>query len=129
MLVSVGMDLLFVYGTLRSAFQNRYARLLAEEGKLLGSARVRGRLYDLGRYPGMELSSAPEERVAGELYELRAGARTLEILDEYEGDEFTRMTVGALLDTGEQMAVWVYVYNRPVAGERRILSGDYLIGR
>jgi gamma-glutamylcyclotransferase (GGCT)/AIG2-like uncharacterized protein YtfP len=120
------MNHLFVYGTLRSRFQNRYARMLAEEGRLLGGAQVLGRLYDLGRYPGMEQSSAPEERVAGELYELRDGALTLGALDEYEGAEFTRVTATVHLESGEQMAAWVYVYNRPVAGERRILSGDYL---
>jgi gamma-glutamylcyclotransferase (GGCT)/AIG2-like uncharacterized protein YtfP len=117
---------LFVYGTLRSAFQNEYARLLAAGGTLLGGARIHGRIYDIGRYPGLLLSSAPQEWVTGEVYRLHDAGATLEILDRYEGDEFTRVNGGVVLDTGEQLPAWVYVYNRPVAEERRILSGDYL---
>ena len=120
------MDRLFVYGTLRSVFQNEFARLLAEGESLLGGARIRGRLYDIGRYPGLVLSSAAEESVAGEVYRLRDAERTLAILDRYEGADFTRVTGDVLLDIGEQAPAWVYVYNRPVDEKRRILSGDYL---
>jgi gamma-glutamylcyclotransferase (GGCT)/AIG2-like uncharacterized protein YtfP len=120
------MDRLFVYGTLRPVFHNEFARLLAEGESLLGGARVHGRLYDIGRYPGLVLSSAPEEWALGEVYRLRDADRTLEILDRYEGADFTRVTGDVLLDTGEQLPAWVYVYNRPVDEQRRILSGDYL---
>jgi gamma-glutamylcyclotransferase (GGCT)/AIG2-like uncharacterized protein YtfP len=125
------MNHLFVYGTLRSGFQNQYARLLAEEETLLGRARIRGKLYDIGRYPGLVLSSAPQELVIGEVYRLQDPDRTLATLDRYEGAEFTRVAATILLEAGEleageQLPAWVYVYNRPVAEGSRILSGDYL---
>lgn len=120
------MDRLFVYGTLRSVFQNEFARLLAEGENLLGGGRVHGRLYDIGRYPGLVLSSAAEEWAVGEVYRLRDADRTLAILDRYEGADFTRVSGDVLLDTGEPSPAWVYVYNRPVDEQRRILSGNYL---
>jgi len=120
------MDCLFVYGTLRSVFQNEFARLLAEEETLLGRGRIHGTLYDMGRYPGVVLSSAPQEWVVGEVYRLHDPDRTLAILDRYEGAEFARVAAAILLEAGDQLPAWVYVYIRPVAGERRILSGDYL---
>jgi len=119
------MDHLFVYGTLRSGFQNEFARLLAERETLLGGARIHGKLYDIGRYPGLVLSPAPEEWAIGEVFRLHDADRTLAILDQYEGGEFTRVTATILMEAGEQLA-WVYVYNGQVAEERRILSGDYL---
>jgi gamma-glutamylcyclotransferase (GGCT)/AIG2-like uncharacterized protein YtfP len=120
------MDRLFVYGTLRSVFQNEFARLLAEGENLLGGGRVHGKLYDIGRYPGLVLSSAAEEWAVGEVYRLRDADRTLAILDRYEGADFTRVSGDVLLDTGEPSPAWVYVYNRPVDEQRRILSGNYL---
>jgi gamma-glutamylcyclotransferase (GGCT)/AIG2-like uncharacterized protein YtfP len=120
------MDRLFVYGTLRSVFQNEFARLLAEGENLLGGGRVHGKLYDIGRYPGLVLSSAAEEWAVGEVYRLRDADRTLAILDRYEGADFTCVSGDVLLDTGEQSPAWVYVYNRPVDEQRRILSGNYL---
>jgi len=122
------MDYLFVYGTLLSALQNEFARLLAERETLLGRARIHGKLYRLGRYPGLLLSSAPDEWVVGEVYQLRHGAPTLATLDQYEGAEFTRVTATVFPETGEPLAAWVYVYNRPVTEAQRILSGDYLGG-
>jgi len=120
------MDRLFVYGTLRSQFTNQYARLLAERGTLGGRARIQGKLYDLGPYPGMVLSSDPEDLVIGEIHRLRDPAETLAILDEYEGAPYTRVTAQAQAESAESIDVWVYTYNLPVTEAQRILSGDYL---
>jgi gamma-glutamylcyclotransferase (GGCT)/AIG2-like uncharacterized protein YtfP len=121
------MHHLFVYGTLRSALPNEFARLLAEHEILLGPARIQGRLYHLGRFPGLVLSDAAGEWVIGELYRFRDGSSTLAALDRYEGPDFTREAAAALLETGERLPAWVYVYNRPVPEQSRILSGDYLM--
>jgi gamma-glutamylcyclotransferase (GGCT)/AIG2-like uncharacterized protein YtfP len=125
---------LFVYGTLRRGLPNQFARLLAQQETWLGRARIQGRLYRLDRYPGLTLSSAPEEWAIGEVYRLHDAQRTLAILDDYEGcgplnplpHEYARVTATVLLETGTPVPVWVYVYNWPVAEERRILSGDWL---
>ena len=125
---------LFVYGTLRRGFPNQFARLLAEQETWLGRARMPGRLYRFDRYPGMTLSSAPEEWVTGEVFCLQDPARTLTILDDYEQcgpnnplpHEYLRVTATAWLETGPKVSAWVYLYNWPTTEEQRILSGDWL---
>jgi gamma-glutamylcyclotransferase (GGCT)/AIG2-like uncharacterized protein YtfP len=124
---------LFVYGTLRRAFQNPYAKLLSENATFLGAARIPGRLYRVRHFPGVRLSLESDEWVVGELYELRDPASMLATLDEYEGSnrvdrppEFQRVLTTAILEGGAALRAWIYVYNWPVAEERRILSGDFL---
>lgn len=124
---------LFVYGTLRRAFQNPHARLLSKNATFLGQARIRGRLYRVRQYPGVLLCPGIEEWVIGDLYELHDPNPMLTALDEYEGcsggdqpTEFQRVLTTATLEKGATLPAWVYVYNWPVAEERRILSGDFL---
>ncbi len=120
---------LFVYGTLRRGFENRYARLLDRSARYLGPARVLGRLYDLGRYPGIQLQMEPEEWVTGDLFRLRNAAATLDVLDEYEGPAFERVAATAIRPNGARTRCWVYEYRRPLPQDRRILSGDYTVHR
>src|SRR5580692_7203168 len=49
---------LFVYGTLRKGSGNPHARRLAEHAEWAGPGRIPGRLYRLGRYPGLKLLRA-----------------------------------------------------------------------
>ena len=115
-----------MYGTLRRGFDNRYARLLDRSAEYLGTARMEGRLYNLGRYPGIRLKTGLEDWVSGEVFQLRNPAATLPVLDLYEGPEFARALAGALLANGERRQCWVYEYTLPVGEERRIVSGDFL---
>jgi gamma-glutamylcyclotransferase (GGCT)/AIG2-like uncharacterized protein YtfP len=125
---------LFVYGTLRSGFANHFARQLAAQSEFLGPARVEGRLYRLGHYPGAIPSGGSGDCVAGELYRLHDPAATLAVLDRYEGcgpddpppSEFIRLQVPAILASGEAISAWFYAYNCPVTEDRRIPSGDFL---
>jgi gamma-glutamylcyclotransferase (GGCT)/AIG2-like uncharacterized protein YtfP len=117
---------LFVYGTLRRGFENRYARLLERSAAYLGTARVQGRLYDLGRYPGIQLQAGLDEWVTGDLFRLRKAAETLDVLDRYEGPAFERVAATAVLPNGDRRRCWVYEYRLPAPQDRRILSGDYL---
>jgi gamma-glutamylcyclotransferase (GGCT)/AIG2-like uncharacterized protein YtfP len=116
---------LFVYGTLRRGYSNRYARLLDRSAQYLGTARIQGRLYDLGRYPGVHLQAAADEWVTGDLFRLRNADATLLALDEYEGPAFERVPAMAVLPAGDRVRIWVYEYKFAVAEDRRILSGDY----
>lgn len=125
---------LFVYGTLLSAFANPYARRLRKQAVLLGPARMRGRLYTLGAYPGMKRSLDPADWVIGELYRLDQPARLLAFLDAYEVcdprdgafREFGRITATAYLLGGRRMAAWVYLYGRPVDRAWKVADGDYV---
>ena len=73
-------DHLFVYGTLMSAAKSRLGRgeraRLFREGRSLGAAFARGRLYDLGRYPGMTDPHGPRELVHGEVVRLDDPSRS-----------------------------------------------------
>ena len=117
---------LFVYGTLRRGFDNRYARLLERSARYLGLARVQGRLYDLGRYPGIQLQAEIDEWVTGDLFHLRTPSATFADLDEYEGPEFERLGATAILPNGDHTRCWVYEYRLPAPLDRRVLSGDFL---
>ncbi len=94
-------DLLFVYGTLRSGFENNYARLLRAGSDFVGPAEVRGSLRAVGEYTAF----APDGDgvVQGELYRMREPAKLLSALDEYEGDEYERVEIQV---NGEP--AWIY---------------------
>lgn len=117
---------LFVYGTLRSEFDNRYARQLAIYASLMGRASIRGRLYRLDNFPAMRRSLAEEERVIGELFALHRPVSTLAMLDKYEGMDYSRVVTMAELEGGLSLSAFVYEWRWPLPEWRRIGSGDYL---
>jgi gamma-glutamylcyclotransferase (GGCT)/AIG2-like uncharacterized protein YtfP len=122
---------LFVYGTLLRRSRHPMARFLAERARYAGAAQVRGRLYDLGRYPGMLEPSAEQDWVHGDLYDLGEGTTTLAELDAYEQAEsplpayFERQVAEAVRADGTRLPVWIYWYRGAVAEGRRITSGRY----
>ncbi len=97
------IDALFVYGSLRSEFDNPHARLLRETADLLGRATVRGSLVRNGKYPGYRIE--PDGIVEGELWRLREPDSTLDALDEYEGAAYSRIRVTTSLG-----AAWIYLF-------------------
>ena len=122
---------LFVYGTLLRRSRHPMARLLAQRGHYVGPAKVAGRLYDLGRYPGMLESQDDADWVHGDLYDLGDGADTLAQLDAYELEEsplpayFERQLGRAILADGSAIAAWIYWYRGKVNESQRIASGRY----
>ena len=115
---------LFVYGTLKSGFQNRFARQLRREARLLGRAHMPGRLYRIRWYPGMRPSRNPDDLVIGELYKLRQPSKTLKALDEYE-EHYRRELHRATLETGEALQAWVYMYRQPRPEHCYMASGEW----
>jgi gamma-glutamylcyclotransferase (GGCT)/AIG2-like uncharacterized protein YtfP len=123
---------LFVYGTLRSEFDNPYARLLRSQAELVGPATVPGSIFRVEHYPAWK--SAPAGEVRGELYRLTDPETTLKALDEYEGPDFDRVMV-----TTEDMCrdesrhgtqecvrhAWIYRYRKEPPESSRIASGDF----
>ncbi len=97
--------MLFVYGTLRSGFDNPHAQLLRSRSVFVGNAAVRGSIRDMGRYPAF--SPGADGEVQGELYRLETPVATLAVLDDYEGDEFERVVI----DVGSERA-WIYQHRK-----------------
>jgi gamma-glutamylcyclotransferase (GGCT)/AIG2-like uncharacterized protein YtfP len=117
---------LFVYGTLKSSFvRNRFSRYLAANAQLVGTAKMRGRLYRLKRYPGMRLPLSGEDWVIGEIYRLRKPVATLATLDAYEDREYRRLRREAWLEDGTRVKCWVYVWGKALARARRVASGEW----
>lgn len=129
----IGRLPVFVYGTLRpEAARGPAAARLMRQGRVLGPARFRGRLYRVQWYPGAVASEA-EEWVVGDLIALPAQGDLLARLDAFERydpraphrGEFRR---GAWEVEGPEgpMPAWVYTYHGPVWSGARIWSGDFL---
>jgi gamma-glutamylcyclotransferase (GGCT)/AIG2-like uncharacterized protein YtfP len=127
-------DLLFVYGTLMRGFDHPMAALLSRSADFLGEARCRGRLYLVKHYPGLLLSDEPDDVVFGELYRLRQPEALLREFDMYEAcgegfaepTEYLRKMLPVTGDDGAVREVWTYIYNWPVTGLPRIVSGRFL---
>jgi len=123
-------DLLFVYGTLRSDVAGSRFALMAADATRVGRARVRGRLFDLGHYPGLVAAPDGDAWVGGEVHRLREPEATLARLDEYEGcaagtpgpHEFERSVEEIVLDAGDTVRAWVYHYRGPTAGYPEVLG-------
>lgn len=113
---------LFVYGTLLSTAGHAMGVRLQRQARLLGEASIQGRLYSLGRYPGLVASADAQDRVHGELLALDNPAATLKWLDAYEGivpgnhdqNEYERTERPVCLASGEEVAAWVYLYRKDV---------------
>lgn len=108
---------LFIYGTLHP---DRAPDEIAEAARRLqpfGPAALRGRVYNLGDYPGLVLDPAGG-LVQGEVFIL-PDEPTLAQLDAYEdfrpddreGSLFLRTSATVTMQDGSQLLCWVYVYN------------------
>ena len=117
---------LFVYGTLRKQISHPLSHLLVRHGEFLGLAIFQGRLYDLGRYPGVVPSADKTDLVTGEVYRLDEPEKVLRLLDEYEGPRFKRTQVNIFFEPDGHLSSWIYLYTRSLAGRRIISGGDYV---
>lgn len=137
--MSASHELLFVYGTLLSGDTGATGRAqrarLAREARLIGTGFACGRLYDLGRYPGLVLTAGAADRVHGELLELANPTATLRWLDAYEGivpgehphNEYERLRLPVTRDSGETVDAWLYIYRGPLTTARVIPEGRWLV--
>lgn len=123
---------LFVYGTLMRPFESSMRRFLEENSYFAGEGTVPGRLYDLGRYPGLVIDPHSEGQVKGHIFELRNVQKVLNVLDKYEGidpaapakGEYRRIQFEVRSDA-EPIPCWIYEYNHDPAGLPLIPAGDY----
>lgn len=140
-------DRLFVYGTLLPGQAPPAMRDVVDRLRPVGTAAVRGRLYDLGAYPGMVLDPAAGD-VLGRVLELPppsgpsdapSAADLWRRMDAYEGfvpdapsrSLFRRVRCQAILRYGgakdgadaRPVDCWTYVYNGTADESRRISAG------
>lgn len=124
---------LFVYGTLRSEFsRNHFQHLLRQAATRLGMGSFRGKLFDLGGYPGAIFDPESDSTVSGELYALFPGQhQTLfKTLDEYEDcaghpPQFQRKKIPIDFQ-GKTLAARAYLLVIPWAQLNPIPTGDYV---
>ena len=110
---------LFSYGTLQPRHAPSEIAPTVRRLRRVGKGSVRGRLYDLGEYPGAVLTrSGPV--VIGQVFELPDDPEVLTRLDEYEGFDpdhprgslFVRRRCLVKLYNGKKLPCWGYAYNR-----------------
>jgi gamma-glutamylcyclotransferase (GGCT)/AIG2-like uncharacterized protein YtfP len=111
--------LLFTYGTLMRGYGLHH--VLGRQAELLGMATARGRLLDLGRYPGVVEGRG---RVRGEVYRLR-DPQVLAAVDRAEGVQFVRGHTLLTLANGGRARAWMYRYRGPRERAVPIPDGDY----
>jgi gamma-glutamylcyclotransferase (GGCT)/AIG2-like uncharacterized protein YtfP len=124
---------LFVYGTLSPQHAPPEIAATVRRLRPVGAASVRGRLYDLGEYPGAILSKSSRSVIRGEVFELPSDSQTLSSLDNYEGFEpgkpgsslFVRRTWSVVMDDGTRLRCWVYVYNGDTRRALPVRNGRY----
>jgi gamma-glutamylcyclotransferase (GGCT)/AIG2-like uncharacterized protein YtfP len=99
----------------------------------VGKGFVRGRLYDLGGYPGAVADSSAKGRILGTVMELPEDESVLARLDAYEGfdpktpetSEYIREKQAVELKTGGTVDCWFYRYNRKPRDLPRVESGEW----
>jgi gamma-glutamylcyclotransferase (GGCT)/AIG2-like uncharacterized protein YtfP len=111
--------LLFAYGTLMRGYGLH--GVLARGATFLGVGTARGRLLDLGRYPGVV---AGRGRVTGEVYRLH-DPQVLPAVDRAEGVQFVRGRTLVTLADGGRAQAWMYRYRGPCERAVPIPDGDY----
>ena len=129
----------FAYGTLRAGEINDLARHAEARGlpppRLVGPARMPGRLYDFGDWPGM-IDHPEGLAILGEVYEI--DEQLLPLMDEIEGVEpgvdscFIRRNMMIEVE-GRQVDCLYYPIDPRHVGEAIAVEGDdwiaYRLGR
>ena len=127
--------LLFVYGSLRSGFHHPAYQYMAQYFQLIGSAMVKGKLYDMGDYP-VALPTTEEKFIQGELYAVNENndfSYVIAQIDDYEGlhtedgePSLYKRELVTVYVNGETVTAWAYWYNGTVYGLPELPIGDVL---
>jgi gamma-glutamylcyclotransferase (GGCT)/AIG2-like uncharacterized protein YtfP len=126
---------LFVYGSLRSGFRSPAYEYISRYFDLVGDAKVKGELFDLGTYPAAKLTGT-NKFIIGELYRIRNENEfgwAIGQLDDYEGvnvafDEMLlyRREITEVQINNKVTNAWIYWYVGDVKDKPVIDSGDVL---
>ena len=124
---------LFLYGTLLADRAPGEVVGALKSLRRIGPAHVRGRLYDLGEYPGAILAPSSKTLIHGEIFELPNTPAIIKALDDYEefdpGNQedslFLRTKARATLPDGSHIDCWIYVYNDDPGTAPLLADGTY----
>ncbi len=124
---------LFVYGTLMAGIKTKVNREFHQNSTFLGEGYLKGKMYDLGHYPGVVYDETSEQKVFGHVFALKEPEKMLKKLDEYEDvgqrfgqfEEYVREQCPVNMK-GEMITCWVYLYKLPIDHLPLIESGNYL---
>lgn len=116
---------LFVYGSLRACAGTPWSIRLAAVSRPVGPGCTRGALFHIAGYPGMTRCPEADAWVMGDVCLLNDPASSLPYLDAYEGcgpddplpHEFERQVVTVVLDGGQTVEAWAYIYMLDTAGK------------
>jgi len=124
---------LFIYGTLMSNEDRNH--LLEECGgaQSCQRARMRGVLYDLGYFPGLQIQGENQSTVSGELIEFSDIQRALKLLDSVEGFKSYTSRKNLYLrnmsicdtESNQQELAWVYTPQEVFEDAKIIECGDW----
>jgi gamma-glutamylcyclotransferase (GGCT)/AIG2-like uncharacterized protein YtfP len=111
---------LFAYGTLQPEHSPDEIASAVAQLTPVGKGFVRGKLYDLGDYPGAVLSPSSKGKISGTVFRLPQDETVLRKIDEYEEFDplapakslFVRSLHPVTLTAGKTLQCWVYVYNQ-----------------
>jgi len=117
---------LFAYGTLREGRAPREIAKTVAQLRPIGKGVARGRVYDVGAYPGAIFDSREAAgEVEGEVFEVPDEV-VLKALDDYEGFDpddpaaslFVRRNIEVRMN-GKDIGCWAYQYNRQISEAAR----------
>ena len=115
--------LVFVYGTLRSG-EARSMSIRFPNSRFVTDAKVSGRLYDLGAYPGL-LSNDSDSLVTGEVYEI--DDETLTKLDDFEASSNYLRKQVEISSGDRKRSCWTYEPNPEFYSLQTLIrSGDWV---
>jgi gamma-glutamylcyclotransferase (GGCT)/AIG2-like uncharacterized protein YtfP len=126
---------IFVYGSLRSGFHHPAYEYISRYFVLIGNAKVKGRLYDMGEYPAA-IPFDGNAFIVGELYAIKQADEfgwAIAQLDDYEGVNpengetplYRREQTIVYINDSETPA-WIYWFNGDISGGTPIETGDVL---
>lgn len=95
---------------------------------------MKGKLYDIGNYPGAVPDDSAGTLIKGEIVKITSPAKVFEFLDNYEGynednllaSEYCRKKEWFSLEDETKLEAWIYWYNFAVTDKKRINENDYI---
>lgn len=124
---------IFVYGLLKSMYDNEPAKFIRKNCTLVGNASFPGVLLDLGTYPGAVYDADSTSTVYGEVFQVNRNEKELvQFLDNFEGvgaqfqqpNEYKREVIPVVMSS-QKVNASCYLYNWNLEGLKVIKSGRY----